>query len=38
MDLISPTELAKQKVQSVQEYTFLAGRSLAVSVPGQSED
>src|SRR5271166_3242322 len=29
MELISPTELAKQKVQSVQEYTFLAGRSLA---------
>ena len=29
MELISPTEYAKQKVQSVQEYTFLAGRSLA---------
>ncbi|MGA8765209.1 MAG: ABC transporter permease [Candidatus Sulfotelmatobacter sp.] len=29
MELISPTELAKEKVQAVQEYTFLSIRSLA---------
>ncbi len=29
MQLISPTELAKEKVQSVQEYVFLSLRSLA---------
>jgi phospholipid/cholesterol/gamma-HCH transport system permease protein len=29
MELISPTELAKQKAQTVQEYTFLAVRSIA---------
>lgn len=29
MELISPTELAKEKLVSVQEYTFLAWRSLA---------
>ena len=29
MELISPTELAKEKVVSVQHYTFLAWRSVA---------
>ncbi len=29
MELISPTELAKQKVEAVQDYTFLSLRSLA---------
>lgn len=29
MELTSPTELAKEKVQGVQEYSLLAGRSLA---------
>ena len=29
MELTSPTEFAKQKVLSVQEYTFLAARSVA---------
>jgi len=29
MELTSPTELAKEKVQSVQEYTFLSARSVA---------
>src|SRR5437879_11381311 len=28
MELISPTELAREKVLSVQEYTFLAWRSV----------
>src|SRR6476620_4514258 len=29
MQLISPTEIAKQKVQAVQEYTLLAAQSVA---------
>ena len=28
MELISPTEFAKEKVQSVQDYIYLAGRSV----------
>ena len=29
MELISPTEFAKEKVKSVQEYSLLAARSVA---------
>jgi phospholipid/cholesterol/gamma-HCH transport system permease protein len=29
MELVSPTEFAKDKVQAVQDYTLLAGRSIA---------